>query len=138
MTIATAEAKQMTHAITARKPAGTKNGERYTYLGEFVDGDAPNDMKHLLVVLEEDRAIISDADERETGELCEGTLDPTYKPRHNKGYVRYVGFGGFVPEYSTELLVQKKLLRGAEHGYVKIQDRGEGFFPSKFFCTRIK
>lgn len=71
------------------------------------------------------------------GATWKGRIDKDYSPREaNRNYVRFNGryIDNSSAEYTPWYLVEKKLLRGAEKGYVKEQARGEGYFATKFFC----
>jgi hypothetical protein len=61
-------------------------------------------------------------------------LDEKYDPRLNVGYSMF-DYEQSV-EGTTEVLVQDRLLKGSKYGFIKIQNRGEGFESSKFACTK--
>lgn len=64
-----------------------------------------------------------------------GSLDKNYVPRLNKSFVRF-DLDSADPESLSEALVQKKLLRGATKGLIKLQARGEVFNTETLTCTK--
>jgi len=60
------------------------------------------------------------------------SLDAAFAPRLNINLQRF--------EYErsqegiSEVLVQQSLLNGTNHGMIKIQNRGEGFFSATYYC----
>jgi hypothetical protein len=61
-------------------------------------------------------------------------LDEKYNPRLNKGFKRFEYESS--DEGVSEVLVQEKLLSGAATGMIKLQNRGEGWATSNYFCHR--
>jgi len=61
-------------------------------------------------------------------------LDENFSPRSNSDLVRFEYKES--SEGTTEVLVQEQLLDGATKGLIKIQNRGEGFSTSSFYCTQ--
>jgi hypothetical protein len=59
-------------------------------------------------------------------------LDTTYNPRLNHGFSRFEYLQS--EEGTTEVLVQDVLLDGASKGLIKVQNRGEGFGSSSYYC----
>jgi hypothetical protein len=61
-------------------------------------------------------------------------LDDKYDPRLNSGYLRFEYENS--DEGTTEVLVQRGLVYLADKGFIKIQNRGEGFESDKYACVR--
>jgi hypothetical protein len=59
-------------------------------------------------------------------------LDETYNPRLNTGLTRFEYKNPI--EGMAEVLLQEKLLSGADKGLIKIQVRGEGFNSDSYYC----
>jgi hypothetical protein len=60
-------------------------------------------------------------------------LDENYDPRLNEGYLRFEYVQS--DEGTTEVLVQRGLVYAAKKGFIKIQNRGEGFSSEKYACA---
>jgi len=61
-----------------------------------------------------------------------GPYDPTYKPRTNTSFVRYL-VDGLFDEYATDVLVDKDVLAG-KTGKLKIEAKGESFEYAYYDC----
>ncbi len=65
-------------------------------------------------------------------------LDPTYKPRKNKNYVRFDGDVDWLNAdgYEIDLLFHRQMIAGASKTSIKVMARGEGFYNDFYNCYR--
>lgn len=115
---------------------GTRGGVRFRYRGEFLNGDMLHDNIDTIEVTLKGDKIVLDNPYDYFKRRYEGTLDPTYHPRRNTNFVRYTGFDGLADDFTTTLLVEKRLLNGGKEGRVKIEGKGEVFLTATYQMTR--
>jgi hypothetical protein len=62
-------------------------------------------------------------------------LDTKYKPEQNISYERF-HFDSDQHGVYEDFLIQKNLLKGADTGFIKNEDKSEGFAVAKYSCRK--
>ena len=116
-------------SITVLSTSAYADDSAYLYNCEVLKADASSVGNESITISIEGQTSLTLSDRAGTFKLAEG-----YNPHQaNQNYVEFAGVTD-ADGYANEVIVPKKMLTGAEDGFVRIRARGEGYFSARYRC----